>query len=262
MRIATFNANSIRSRLPVIVDWLAGHAPDVLCIQETKVQDADFPEGPLREAGYHAAYRGEKAYNGVAVLSREPALDVRFGFDDGGPADETRLVHARFGNVHVVNTYVPQGREIEHAMYRYKIEWLHRLRAYFDRRFTPRQRVLWCGDMNVAPEPVDVHNPRRQAQHVCFHREVREAFARVVAWGFVDVFRKHHPEPGRYTFFDYRTPNAVARNTGWRVDHVLAAPPLANRCSGAEIDLEPRKNARPSDHTFLFADFLPDTRGS
>jgi exodeoxyribonuclease-3 len=255
VRIATFNANSIRSRLDVVLAWLRAHVPDVLCLQETKAVDQDFPAPAFTQAGYQVVFRGEKSYNGVAIVSRLKPTDVAFGLDDGGPADETRLVRARVAGVHVVNTYVPQGREIDHPMYPYKIEWFRRLRAYFERHFTPRQRVLWTGDLNVAPEPADLHDPEAQSDHVCFHTDVRRAFADTVAWGFTDVYRKHHPEPGRYTFFDYRTIRAVERNMGWRVDHMLATRSLAARCADAWIDLEPRRGPRPSDHTFLAAVF-------
>jgi len=255
MRIATFNANSIRTRIQVVLRWLENQKPDVLCIQETKTPDPAFPEAAFTQMGYHAVFRGEKSYNGVAVISRRPASEVTFGLDDGGSADESRLIYARFGSIHVVNTYVPQGREIEHDMYRYKLEWLARLRAFFDRRFSTRMKVAWLGDMNVAPEAADIHNSEVQGNHVCFHVDVRNAFAETCSWGFTDVFRRHHPEPGQYTFFDYRTPNAARRSMGWRIDHIMATPPLARRSTDSFIDLEPRLGEKPSDHTFLVADF-------
>lgn len=255
MKIATFNVNSIRSRMGILLDWLSANRPDVVCIQETKVVDADFPFGPIREAGYHAVYRGEKSYNGVALLSLTEPSGVRFGFDDGGPADETRLVCAKVGAVLVVNTYVPQGRDIEHVMYRYKIDWFGRLTKYFDRNFTPRQQVVWAGDFNIAPEAIDIHNASQQADHVCYHVDVRTAFAKTMEWGFVDVFRKHHPEPGCYTFFDYRQKDSVGRKLGWRVDHIMATRPLAAKSVGASIDLKPRMLEKPSDHTVLMAEF-------
>lgn len=255
MKIATFNVNSIRSRMGILLDWLSENRPDVVCLQETKVVDAEFPLAPIRDAGYHAAYRGEKSYNGVAILSLAEPSVVRFGLDDGGPADETRLVCVTVGSVHVVNTYVPQGREIDHPMYRYKIEWFDRLAKYFDRHFTPRQQVVWAGDLNIAPQAMDIHNSEQQADHVCYHVDVRSAFARTMEWGFVDVFRKHHPEPGCYTFFDYRQRDAVGRNLGWRIDHILATRPLAAKSAGAVIDLAPRLKEKPSDHTVLMAEF-------
>jgi exodeoxyribonuclease-3 len=255
MTIATFNANSIRSRLGTVLGWLAAHKPDVLCIQETKAQDADFPVDTIRDAGWHVVFRGEKSYNGVAIISRSPADEVVFGFDDGGPEDATRLVRARFGDVHVVNSYVPQGREIDHAMYTYKIEWLGRLRTLFDRCYSTRDKLLWTGDLNVAPFDIDVDRPETKRQHVCFHEAVRKAFADVVGWGLVDVYRQHHPEPGRYSFYDYRQPRSLERNQGWRIDHLLATPPLAAKARAAEIDLEPRRAEKPSDHTFVWASF-------
>ncbi len=255
MKIATFNVNSIRSRMPILLDWLAANQPDVLGIQETKVVDADFPLEAIQEAGYFAVYRGEKSYNGVALLSRTRLEQVRFGLDDGGPSDETRLVAAKIGSVHVVNTYVPQGRDIEHPMYRYKLDWFERLRGYFERHYTTRQDVVWIGDLNIAPEARDIHNAERQSQHVCYHADVRKAFAHTVAWGFVDVFRKHHPEPGQYSFFDYRQREAVRLNQGWRVDHILATPSLAARSVDAAIDMKPRLAEKPSDHTVVMAEF-------
>lgn len=255
MLIATFNANSIRSRLEIVTGWLDSHRPDILCIQETKVQDADFPRAAFINAGYHINFRGEKSYNGVAIASRVVPDEVTFGLDDGGPEDATRFVTARFGNLRVVNTYVPQGREIDHPMYAYKLDWFRRLRAWFGRHATPADLLLWTGDLNVAPEAMDIHNAEQQANHVCYHADVRRAFADTLAWGFTDVFRKHHPEAGQYTFFDYRTPNAVQRKMGWRIDHLLATAPLAARSVSASIDLAPRLQEKPSDHTFLSAAF-------
>jgi exodeoxyribonuclease III len=255
MRIATFNANSIRSRLPIVLDWLTAHQPDILCVQETKAEDKDFPAAAIQAAGYCARYRGEKSYNGVAILSRREPDAIAFGFDDGGPVDAARLAYARFGSLHVINTYVPQGREIDHPMYAYKQEWLRRLGAFVARRFSPRKNVLWCGDLNVAPDRADIHNADQQENHVCYHADVRKVFAGVLAWGFTDIYRRFHPEPGRYTFFDYRTANAVARNMGWRIDHLLTTPPLAAKATDAWIDLAPRQREKPSDHTFLAADF-------
>ena len=255
MKIATFNANSIRARLEIVLDWLRENRPDVLCVQETKVEDKDFPAPAFTQAGYHVTFSGQKSYNGVAVISREKPNAVLAGLDDGEQPDETRVLYARFGAVHIVNTYVPQGRDIDHAMYRYKLQWFRRLRAYFDRHFSGRMKLLWAGDLNVAPQAIDVHNADRQEQHVCYHTAVRRAFAETCDWGFVDVFRKHHPEPGQYTYFDYRAKDAVQQNRGWRVDHVLASPPLAKRSTGCTIDLKPRLLPRPSDHTFLTAEF-------
>lgn len=255
MRIATFNVNSVRSRTALVVEWLRANQPDILALQETKVADELFPAAAFAEAGYHVAFRGEGGYNGVALASRQEPDEVSFGLDDGEQADETRLVLARFGRLSVLNTYVPQGREITHAMYPYKLQWFARLRKYFDRHFTVRSRVVWVGDLNVAPLPIDIHNAEKQANHVCYHAAAREAFSQAMKWGFVDVFRKHHPEPGQYTFFDYRIPSNVQRNLGWRVDHILATPVFAKTSTNAWIDLTPRLARNASDHTVLAADF-------
>jgi len=255
LKIATFNVNSIRARLNIVLAWLNRHQPDVLCLQETKVQDQDFPALAFNNAGYQVIFRGEKSYNGVALLSTRTLSDIRFGLDDGDQPDETRLVSAKVGPIHIVNTYVPQGRDLEHAMYRYKLQWFQRLRAWFDRHFTPEMPLVWTGDLNVAPEAKDIHNAAKQENHVCYHATVRQAFAHTVAWGFVDVFRKHHPEPGQYSYFDYRTPNAVKRKMGWRVDHILATRVLAAQSVDAFIDLEPRLGKSPSDHMVMVAEF-------
>ena len=255
MKIATFNANSIRSRLDILLAWLDQQEPDILCVQETKVQDAEFPAEAIQEAGYHVVFRGQKSYNGVAVLSREEPTAVRAGFDDDGPEDASRLLAVDFGPLTVVNTYVPQGREITHEMYAYKQQWFHRLRAYFEKHYKPDKALVWLGDLNVAHEPIDVHNPEARKNHVCYHEDARKAFAHCREWGFEDVFRKHHPEAGHYTFFDYRTVDAARRGMGWRIDYILTTPTLAARCTDAFIDIEPRLAPKPSDHTFLVAEF-------
>jgi exodeoxyribonuclease-3 len=254
--VATYNCNSIRTRLPLILKWLSANRPDVLCLQETKVPDEEFPADAFREAGYHVVFRGQKGGAGVAIASRAAPEDVAFGLDDGGPPDEARLIRATVRGIPIVNTYVPQGRSPDHPMFRYKLEWLARLRDYFDHHFSPAEPLLWCGDFNVAPEEIDVHNPVRLKNHVDFHPEARAALERIREWGFVDVFRRHHPnEPGQYTFWDYRVPRALERNLGWRVDHIWATRPLAERSVDAWIDREARRAEKPSDHTFLVTEF-------
>lgn len=255
-RVATFNCASIRARLPVLIDWLARRQPDVLGLQETKVLDADFPAEQIRQLGYHVAFRGQKSHAGVALISREPPQDVRYGLDDGAPPDEARLIRAVVRGIPVVNTYVPQGQSVESEQFQYKLQWLARLRDWFDRHFSPHEPLLWIGDFNVATEDIDVHDPKRLANHVDFHPAARAALERVRQWGFVDVFRKHHPnEAGQYTFWDYRVRGAMERGLGWRVDHIWATPTLAEKSLDSWIDVEPRRAERPSDHTFLVAEF-------
>ncbi len=256
LTVATFNVNSIRSRLHIVIPWLEKHRPDILCMQETKVADSAFPAGEFHKIGYHVVFRGDKGRNGVAIASLDEPRNVAFGLDDGGPPDEDRLIWGIFSGIPVVNTYVPQGQKPDSPMFPYKLEWFARLKNFFSRHFSPQEPLLWCGDLNVAPEEIDVHNPKRLLGHVCFRPEVWEAFQSVKSWGFVDIFRKHHPgEAGQYTFFDYRVPRAVDRGLGWRVDHILATPPLAEKSLDCWIDMEPRLATKPSDHTPLVARF-------
>jgi exodeoxyribonuclease-3 len=255
MKVATFNANSIRSRMDPILAWLQHENPDVLCVQEIKVQDQDFPAEPIQALGYRVVFRGQKAYAGVAIISKEEPVDVSCGLDDEGPADKARLICAKLYGIPIVNTYVPQGRDLQSEQFTYKLEWLARLRRWFERHYSPDQPLLWVGDFNVAPEDIDVHDPKKLAKHVAFHPDARAALQRVKDWGFVDVFRLHHPEPGQYTYWDYRLPSSLDRNIGWRVDHIWATKPLALKSVRAWIDVEPRRAPKPSDHTFLAAEF-------
>lgn len=255
LRIASFNVNSIRTRLPIVLDWLRQNSPDVLCLQETKTPDAEFPESAFSEAGYNAYFSGQKGGNGVALLTRQPAEILGCGLDDGGPPDKARLLAARVNGITILNTYVPQGRALDHPMFAYKIEWFDRLRNWFEQHAVPDQPVLWVGDINVAPEPVDVHHPERHRQHVCFHDDARAAFNRVKNWGFIDLYRLHYPSKIAYSFFDYRSRDAIAKGLGWRIDLMMATATLAERCRDCWIDLEPRRAERPSDHTVVAADF-------
>ncbi|MGC9399917.1 MAG: exodeoxyribonuclease III [Anaerolineae bacterium] len=255
-KVATYNANSIRARLPLILEWLARESPDVLGVQETKVQDKDFPAEPLREAGYHVVYKGQKAHAGVALLSKTEPEAVAYGLDDGGEPDEPRLIRAVIRGIPVVNTYVPQGRDPDSEHFEYKLAWFGRLRRLFTRHYDPDEPLLWIGDFNVAPADIDVYDPRRLRGHVDFHPEAQAALEKVREWGFVDVFRRHHPdEPHQFTYYDYRAKNSIERHLGWRVDHIWATEPLAAKSVAAWIDLEARRAERPSDHTFLVAEF-------
>ncbi len=254
-KVATYNANSIRTRLDQILAWLERERPDVLCVQEIKVQDDEFPADPIRDAGYHVIYRGQKAYAGVAMLTREEPQDVAYGLKDGGDPDEARLIRAVVGGIPVVNTYVPQGRDPESDQFQYKLAWLGRLRVWFERHYDPDKPLLWMGDFNVATEDIDIYDPVRLRGHVDFHPAAQAALEHVRRWGFVDVFRVHHPdEPGHYTYWDYRARAAIERGVGWRIDHIWATMPLAAKSVNAWIDVEARKAERPSDHTFLVAE--------
>ena len=254
MKVASFNVNSLRVRLGLLLQWLAEHQPDILCVQETKVQDIDFPAEAFDKAGYKYAFKGQKSYNGVAIFSRNEITNAEFGFDDE-PKDQPRLIKAEINGIAIVNTYVPQGRSPDSEKFEYKLNWFERLRAFFDKNFEPSDPVIWVGDFNVAPEPIDVYDPEGLSGHVCFCPEVTDALNEVVQWGFVDVFRKHCSEPGQYTFWDYRMRGSVSRNLGWRLDHIMATEPLAKKSIDCYIDKKPRLAERPSDHTLIVAEF-------
>jgi exodeoxyribonuclease-3 len=254
MKVASFNVNSLRARLPIVLQWLRQNQPDVLCVQETKVQDEDFPSGDLDKSGYRYVFKGQKSYNGVATLSKSKITNVQYGFDDE-PQDQARLITAEINGIVIVNTYVPQGYMPDPDKFEYKLNWFKRLHHYFKKKFKPADPVLWVGDLNVAPQAIDVYDPETLLGHVCFHPEVHKALDKVVKWGFTDVFRMHCSEPGQYTFWDYRLRNSFKRNLGWRLDHILATQPLAKKCTACYIDKEPRTAEKPSDHTPIVAEF-------
>lgn len=255
MKIATFNVNSIRSRIEPVRRWLADHRPDVLALQETKVPDDAFPVDAFSDTGYHLLFRGQKKYNGVALLSRIEPTHVcdRLPGDTG---DDARFLQADYGPVTVVNTYIPQGRDMKSEMFQYKLQWFNWLGKLFADRITPTSKLIWLGDLNVAREDIDVHDPEGLWGSVCFCKEVQDAFEDVMSLGLTDVFRRHHPDTsGLYTFWDYRVPNGFARNLGWRIDYITATDALAERCVRCEIDTTPRTAEKPSDHTVLWAEF-------
>jgi exodeoxyribonuclease-3 len=254
MRIATFNANSIRVRLDAVLDWLARHEPDVLALQETKCEDSVFPAEAFEEMGYHVVHHGQKTYNGVAIVSRSPALNVARGFGFPDP-DDRRLIAADIDGVRVINTYVPNGTRVGSDKFAYKLAWLSQFRDWLDRSARPDSPMVWLGDMNIAPTPDDVYDSAKLLGSVGHHPEEFAALAHVVDWGWQDVFRRHHQGPGHYTYWDYVVPTAFSRNLGWRIDHIYASASFAPRCRSCVVDREPRAAARPSDHTFVVADF-------
>jgi exodeoxyribonuclease-3 len=180
---------------------------------------------------------------------------VSYGFDDGADPDEARLMCVNMGGLPIINTYVPNGFKIVSPKYAYKLDWYRRLRAYFQKHLSPAQPALWCGDMNVAPDPIDVHSPDKHLKHVCFHEDVRRAYQETISWGFIDVFRRLYPDKQQFTFWDYLRPNSVDANKGWRIDHILATPPQALKCVQVDVDIEVRRAPNASDHTFLWAEF-------
>jgi exodeoxyribonuclease-3 len=254
VKIVSWNVNSVRARRERLFRWLAAQQPDVVCLQELKTTEADFPFDALREAGYHAVIHGQKTYNGVAILSRREAADVERGFGDGGDDTQSRLIAARLAGVRVVSVYVPNGQEVGSEKWIYKLAWLGRLRSWLDRRCAPGEPLVLCGDFNVAPEARDVHDPAAWESTVLFHPAARGALERVRAWGLTDTFRIHHQEAGFYSWWDYRM-LAFPKDNGLRIDHIFASEPMARRCTAASIDRQERKGQLPSDHAPVVAEF-------
>ena len=253
MRVATWNVNSLKVRLPQVLEWLKAQAPDVLCLQETKLEDTKFPLEELRAAGYAVQFSGQKTYNGVAILSRTPASNAVAsipGFDD----PQKRVLAATVEGIRVVCLYVPNGQSVESDKYRYKLEWLSRTTQWLAAELAANARLVVVGDFNVAPEARDVHDPQAWEGQVLVSAPERQAFQDVLAIGLKDSFRLFEQPPQSYTWWDYRV-NAFKRKMGLRIDHVLLSGPLASACRGCAIDIEPRKNERPSDHAPVTADF-------
>ena len=253
-KVATFNANSLRARLPVVKAWLVKEQPDVLCLQEIKVQDKDFPSKDFEALGYHAYFKGQKSYNGVAIITRRPADSIHWALYDE-PDEEARFISAKIDDIPLVNVYVPQGFAPGTEKFAYKLQWLKDLLSYVRENYKRSVPLLMTGDFNVALEPMDVYDPEGLRGEVGFHPDEQTVMREYFAWGLVDVFRKHEPGGDHYTFWDYRIPNAFKRRMGWRIDYILATPSLAAKSMRAWIDTKPRLAEKPSDHTFLVAEF-------
>lgn len=253
MKIATFNANSIRSRLKVLNQWLDRHRPDILALQETKVQDVDFPISDLAAIGYEVIFRGQKKYNGVAILSKERPKEVVSALPQD-TMDQARFLKAKMGDIVFINTYVPQGTAPDSENFQYKLNWFRWLREYLQKNHDPTEAIVWLGDLNVAREDIDVHSPETLWGSVCFCESAQKALDDVMEWGFFDIFREMHPGPEHYTFWDYRIPNGFKRNMGWRLDYIMMTSNMADKCTDCWIDREPRGWDKPSDHTFLVAE--------
>ncbi|HXH62009.1 MAG TPA: exodeoxyribonuclease III [Fimbriimonadaceae bacterium] len=256
MVVATFNVNSVRARVPVLLDWLASAQPDVLVLQETKVEDAKFPFDDLEPSGYAIEIHGQPRYNGVAVLSRLPIEDVEFGFDDEDMPEDCRLLRATINGVQIINTYVPNGNEVGSEKWEYKMKWLEVFRDYVEETCDLGAPTVWLGDINIAPAPDDVFEPESKLGDVGHHPDEFSRLKAIVDLGWTDLFRRSTAGPGHYTFWDFRIPNSFGRNLGWRIDHIYASPALAGKCRRCWIDTAPRTAERPSDHTPVLADFM------
>ncbi len=254
MRIVTWNVNSVKVRLERLLAFLDRHAPDVVCLQELKTTDDAFPREPIEAAGYHAVTHGQKTYNGVAILSRSEPTAVTRDLDDDPADDAARAIFADVDGVTVGSLYVPNGQTVGSDAYDYKLAWyarlLERLRTHHD----PARPLVLGADYNCARDDLDVNNPERWAPSVLCDPAVRAAFASLLDWGLVDVFREHHPDGKVYSWWDYRR-LGFPKNDGLRIDALLATAPLAARCTGAFVDRDERKGKQPSDHAPVVADF-------
>ncbi|HTM64181.1 MAG TPA: exodeoxyribonuclease III [Gammaproteobacteria bacterium] len=252
-KIATWNVNSLRVRLPHVLQWLTDVKPDVLALQELKMPTEDFPHDAFTDAGYHAAVSGQRTYNGVAVISKSESKDIITdipGLDD----PQRRILAVTVKNIRIVDLYVPNGESVESDKYKYKLTWINKVDAFLRAQLKKHPEMVVLGDFNIAPANIDVYNPADWENSVLFSKPEREAFQKMLDAGFKDCFRELSPEDQSYSWWDYRM-NAFRRNMGLRIDHILASKSLFAGCKNCHIDKEPRKWERPSDHAPVIAEF-------
>ena len=254
MLVATWNINSVRARTERLLGWLQARRPDVVCLQELKCTDEQFPSEQARSLGYHPVLFGQKTYNGVAILSRTEPERVERGFLDGEDDAQARVVSATVSGVRVTSVYAPNGQAVDSPAYHQKLEWYGRFRRWLDVRHKTDELLVVCGDFNVAPEERDVWDPKLWEGQTLFSVPERAALRRAVEFGLEDTFRRLHPEPGRYSWWDYRM-LGFPKNRGLRLDHVYATAPLVAALHAAGIDREARKGPQPSDHAPVWARF-------
>jgi exodeoxyribonuclease-3 len=252
LKLAAWNVNSLKVRLPQLIEWLAREQPDAVCLQETKIEDHKFPSQDIEAAGYRAVFCGQKTYNGVAILARRAPDAVEHGI--GGYADpQKRVISATVEGVRVVCTYVPNGQSLDSDKYQYKLAWLGALRAWLQDELQKYPRLTVLGDFNIAPEDRDVHDPKAwEGQVLCSPAE-RAAFQGLIGLGFKDSFRLFDQPEKSYSWWDYRM-NAFQRKMGLRIDHILLSEALAGDCRSSRIDIDMRRNERPSDHAPVIAE--------
>jgi exodeoxyribonuclease-3 len=255
-RLATWNVNSLRIRLPHLLDWLASAKPDAMCLQETKTEDVNFPVDALRAAGYHSVFCGQKSYNGVAILARSPLSEVQHGipnFADDPKRIIGATVNAPSGPLRIVSVYAPNGQSPESEKYVYKLKWYEALAAWMKDELPRQPRTALLGDFNVAPEDRDVHNPKRWEGQIHVSEPERAAFRRILELGFADAFRLFEQPEKEFSWWDYRL-MAFPRGWGLRIDEILLSPALAKACTSCRIDKAPRELERPSDHAPVLAE--------
>ncbi|HEX4962797.1 MAG TPA: exodeoxyribonuclease III [Thermoanaerobaculia bacterium] len=253
MKIATWNVNSIRSRVERVAAWTARERPDVLCMQELKTTDDGFPLEPFADLGYHAEVFGQKTYNGVAILALSPLTQVVRNLPDDEPEAPRRLLAATAGKLRIVNVYVPNGQSPTSDKFVYKLDWLSRLEKFLETAAKPKDPLILLGDFNIAPEERDVRYIDLWRGGIHFHPKEHEALGKITSWGLHDLLRKHHEEGGLYSWWDYRQ-LAFQKNNGLRIDLILGTKPVFDRCTGVEIFRDERKGESPSDHVPVVAE--------
>jgi len=260
MKLATWNVNSLKVRLPQVLDWLAANPVDALCLQELKLEQDKFPIDTIQQAGYHAVWAGQKTYNGVAILSREMATAVSVnipGFED----HQQRVIAATLpfngSHIRIISAYCPNGQAVGSDKYDYKLKWFDAFKQYLHAELIAHPNLAVLGDYNIAPADEDVHNPEKWVGQVLVSDAERAALQSLMDLGFKDAFRLFEQPPKTFSWWDYRM-NGFKRNAGLRIDHVLLSSPLTVHCKACIIDIAPRKNEQPSDHAPVVATILPD----
>jgi exodeoxyribonuclease III len=248
MKIATWNVNSVKARLAHLLAWLEEAKPDVLCLQEIKCLDADFPALEVKGLGYHIETLGQRSYNGVAILSKEPARDVVRGLPGDDSDQQARYLEATFGDVRVASIYLPNGNPVGTDKYSYKLAWMRRLEAQARALLETERACVLAGDYNICPTDDDVYDPAAWREDALCRPESRARFRVLLTMGLVDAFRVHHAEPHRYSFWDYQAGRWM-RDEGLRIDHLLLTPQAADRLAASDIDRTPRGRDKASDHT-------------
>jgi len=254
MKIATWNVNSIAIRLEQVLSWLKDTQTDVLCLQETKCVDEKFPFEAISDAGYKVAFTGQKSYNGVAIIANREISDVQKNFPDDDDDAPKRLIAATVGGIRIVNTYIPNGTEIWTDKFTFKLDWLQRLRKFFDATCAKDSDALLCGDFNVAPDERDVWNVKAWEGKLHFSKPERAALHNIKQWGFADAYREKNGDRQEFSWWNYRE-GAFPKNQGLRIDHIWTSKSLTDKCVGCWIDKTPRGWERPSDHTPVVAEF-------
>lgn len=247
MILASWNVNSITARSEHLINWLKEHRPNVVCLQETKIIDDKFPRQIFSDMGYHCEFFGEKTYNGVAILSDRPLTEIKRGFVSAEEPQPRRLLEAKIDSTFILNAYIPNGSFVGSDKFIYKLKWLEQLKEHLENHHSPNEKLILCGDFNIAPHDLDVFNASAVVGHLMCSEIERTALEKIRQWGLIDAFRLCEQQPGQFTWWDYRA-GAFRRNLGFRIDHIWITEPLVQNCMRSWIDKAPRKLERPSDH--------------